>query len=177
MELGALVCSPREPNCAACPASDFCRAYQEGSQLRIPQPKQKVVITHQTEASIAIRKGAQYLLRERTVGERWAGLWDFVRFEIEMDRGGSDLPAMIAIVAQKTGFLVDLEPQILELTHSVTRYRITLKCYVANLVQGKLTTGENWKWVPPAQFDRYPLSVTARQFAKRLQQSAIDESP
>lgn len=177
MELGALICAPREPDCAACPARVFCRAHREGSQLRIPQPKQKVVITHQTEASIAIRKGAHYLLRERKAGERWAGLWDFVRFEIEPDEAGSALPGMIEIVAEKTGFLVELEPQILELTHSVTRYRITLKCYVAKLIQGKLTTGQKWKWVPPAQFDQYPLSVTARQFAKRLQQFSISDLP
>jgi A/G-specific adenine glycosylase len=39
-------------------------------------------MTSVVEISIAICKNGRFLLRQRSPGERWAGLWDFVRFEI-----------------------------------------------------------------------------------------------
>ena len=36
MELGATVCLPREPRCAACPVAAFCRARAEGSTRQLP---------------------------------------------------------------------------------------------------------------------------------------------
>ncbi|MGZ5438479.1 MAG: A/G-specific adenine glycosylase, partial [Candidatus Aminicenantales bacterium] len=39
MELGALVCRSRSPQCLACPVRRFCRAAREGIQETIPLPK------------------------------------------------------------------------------------------------------------------------------------------
>jgi A/G-specific adenine glycosylase len=39
MELGALVCTPRRPACAACPWTASCRAHAEGLAERLPRPK------------------------------------------------------------------------------------------------------------------------------------------
>ena len=35
MELGSTVCTPLKPNCAACPVTETCRAYQEGYALAV----------------------------------------------------------------------------------------------------------------------------------------------
>jgi hypothetical protein len=53
--------------------------------------------------------------------------------------------------------------------HSVTRFRITLLCFVAEYVSGELSpaSGE-FRWVAPEQFGDYPLSVTGRKFARLL---------
>lgn len=42
MELGALVCIPKNPRCAACPIQKDCKAYLEGDPSKLPiQPKKK----------------------------------------------------------------------------------------------------------------------------------------
>ncbi|MGE5177485.1 MAG: A/G-specific adenine glycosylase [Bacteroidota bacterium] len=38
MELGALVCSPREPACGSCPAVPWCAAFRSGHPDRYPEP-------------------------------------------------------------------------------------------------------------------------------------------
>jgi len=167
MELGATVCSPKGPNCEHCPVSAFCRAFHDQSQATIPRLAKRAEITDVTEASIAVRKNQAYLLRRRTVGERWAGLWDFVRFELAT----ADAPQIVAAVQQRTGLNVDLGPQLAELKHGVTRYRITLKCFTAETISGALRTDEEWQWVKAASFHEYPLSVTGRKFAKLLAES------
>lgn len=83
MDLGSQVCTPVDPPCPHCPLMASCKAYEAGRQQEIPLEKKKVAPTDVVEVSVAIQKGGQYLLRQRREDERWAGLWDFVRFEIE----------------------------------------------------------------------------------------------
>lgn len=168
MELGATVCSPREPRCESCPISGHCASYLAGTQLEIPRPKERTVITDVTEVSVAVRHGSKYLLRRRSQNERWAGLWDFIRFEIDHELHERDRRQLMDGVLERSGLSVELGPQIAELKHGVTRYRITLKCVTANRLNGRLKSDEQWKWLKPAEFDDYPLSVTARQFAEKL---------
>src|SRR5205807_1808458 len=39
MELGALVCTPRSPQCLICPVRQHCEAFAAGAQQRIPAPR------------------------------------------------------------------------------------------------------------------------------------------
>ncbi len=173
MELGATLCSPREPNCAVCPVQVHCAAFHQGTQATIPRPKTKIAITEITEVSIAIQHRQQYLLRRRTAKERWAGLWDFVRFEINRDDQTVNVGQLIESVRERTGLSIEMGPLVAELKHAVTRYRITLKCFMAQRVKGSLTATDEWKWVKSADFTDYPLSVTAREFAERLQEDGV----
>ncbi|MFH0752965.1 MAG: A/G-specific adenine glycosylase, partial [Candidatus Omnitrophota bacterium] len=43
MELGAIICTPKEPRCNQCPVSSHCQAYKQGCQELIPEQK-KVVL-------------------------------------------------------------------------------------------------------------------------------------
>lgn len=175
MELGATICSPKAPRCQDCPVQTHCRAFQEGTQARIPRPATRPVITEVVEVSLAIQRGEQYLLRRCPAGERWAGLWDFVRFPLDEKlvakaaSRASLLHEQIVLTARdRSGLNIVLGPQLAELKHSVTRYRITLKCFTATAVTGKLLSDGEWLWVSPTDFDNYPLSVTGRKFAKLL---------
>ena len=190
MELGASVCSPKEPDCEHCPIHAHCRAFLEGTQATIPQPATRPAITDVVEVSVAVRRGKKFLLRRRPPGERWAGLWDFVRFSLPprmgiparpaLDRDskaakpdGQECPSadIVAAVREHTSLKVDLGPQLAELKHGVTRYRITLKCFTAEAVSGELRTDAEWQWVSSKDFGDYPLSVTGRKFAKLLTES------
>lgn len=167
MELGATVCSPKEPDCEHCPIHAHCRSFAEGTQSTIPRPASRPAITEVSEISVAVRRGKKLLLRRRPQGERWAGLWDFVRFALD----GSSPSEIVSAVEEQTALKVDLGPQLAELKHSVTRYRITLRCFVARIDSGELRSDVEWSWVAPQDLDRYPLSVTARKFAKLLTES------
>lgn len=41
LDLGATLCTPRQPDCANCPLTRYCVAYQEGRQQELPTPKPK----------------------------------------------------------------------------------------------------------------------------------------
>lgn len=78
MELGATVCLPAEPNCAACPVKSFCRTQGRHARRRRNRPQVK------RQASYALcRKEDSILLVKREQGERlMPGMWELPQVEL-----------------------------------------------------------------------------------------------
>lgn len=211
MDLGSLVCTPQNPNCEHCPVSAGCEAFLRQRQHLIPVPKARPEITPLTDVSIAVFSGTQVMIRQRTSGERWAGLWDFPRLTLE-EMSGSPHPAAVrkkadrqkelfpaqqkveveipeglspAVIPrlenylkEQAGIEASMQQLITEIRHSVTRYKIRLLCFVAQLepqsAQKKMLQLNNrpgeseYQWVSVKELESYPLSVTGRKFAKLL---------
>lgn len=168
MELGATVCTPVAPRCEECPASTVCRAFAAGTQQEIPVLTRRPEVTNVVEASVAVRRGTAFLLRRRSEKERWAGLWDFPRFPLgEAANNGELATSLTEGVAVQTGIQIAPGELLTEIEHSVTRYRITLRCFAADYRDGAVT-GPNLRWVEPADFSDYPLSVTGRKLARLI---------
>ena len=95
MDIGSQLCRPQEPTCEQCPLKNCCAAFAQGRQNELPHRKPRTPITEVDEICIVIRRKDKYLLRRRTETERWAGMWDFIRFEI--DESDSDLLPFVAL--------------------------------------------------------------------------------
>jgi len=57
MDLGATVCTPKSPDCTACPCADGCRAYAQGLVDVLPQRAEK--------PTKPTRRGIVYVVRRR----------------------------------------------------------------------------------------------------------------
>lgn len=171
MDVGATVCTPTNPRCPECPLKRWCAAFAAGNQAEIPRPAVRAAVTEVTDATVAIHHRGRYLLRQRAPAERWAGLWDFPRFTI------GDVSSLLSIVAEgvrdQTGLTIQLGDEIATFKHSVTRYRITLRCFTATVHSGRLHATDTLRWVTPVEFPEYPLSVTGRKFALRLRDGLL----
>jgi len=73
MELGALVCLPREPLCGACPVARQCEAHRRGTQAELPPKRPRGEVRRIRVVLLAIRKQGKILL---TPSERVRGFWD-----------------------------------------------------------------------------------------------------
>jgi len=183
MELGSQVCTPTEPECPKCPARSVCRAFAAGRQSEIPVAAPRQQITAIVEAAVAVRSGDQYLLRRNPEGQRWAGMWDFLRFPIEdadrhIPESGLDstrpVPSRLARQLERTsqdmaGIEIRANRFLTELRHGVTRYRIRLQCFLAETDASANRMADGFQWVHPDAFSDYPLSVTGRKLARLLE--------
>lgn len=75
MELGALVCTPKAPRCAACPVQDRCVAAANGATGEIPAPRRKTAQPRSAWADLAVWHGERLLLRRREPEGLLGGLW------------------------------------------------------------------------------------------------------
>ncbi len=73
MELGALVCLPREPLCGACPVARYCEAHRHGTQAELPLKRPRGEVARIRVVLLAIRKHGKILL---TPSRRVRGFWD-----------------------------------------------------------------------------------------------------
>ena len=186
MELGGTVCTVKAPACGECPVRDWCGAFAAGKQDVIPPPMVRPKVTDVTEATVAVRRAdGAVLIRRRGGDERWAGLWDFPRFEPPgeltadvppvgrqrslLDHDDAPLRAWLAEgVRDQTGVRCEVGDPVAEIRHGVTRFRIRLLGFAAERTGGRLRAGGDLRWVKPSDMTDVPLSKTGRQFAGRI---------
>ena len=168
MELGSLVCSPTNPRCDQCPVATLCITNELGLQESIPKSAKKVKFTDVSEVAVVVRKNEKVLLRRYAEGQRWAGLWDFPRFEIESEGPLFVRDELISKVQKQTGIAIRPGGLLKTIKHGVTRYRITLDCYEATFDSGRVTSTkeEPIRWVTTPELIDLPLSTTGRKIAK-----------
>ncbi|HEX5444077.1 MAG TPA: NUDIX domain-containing protein, partial [Pirellulales bacterium] len=165
MELGALVCKPRDANCGECPVRSLCPTHRLGWQRLVPMAKAPPRVEQVREAAVVVRRRGKVLLVERQPGERWAGLWDFPRFPFDGEGAG----ALIDGVAAAAGVICRPLQLLKTLKHSVTRFRITLDCHLADYVRlapKRRADLPKASWAPLDELESYPLSVTGRKLAR-----------
>lgn len=169
MELGATLCTPREPGCPRCPLLSHCRAATAGSQHEIPPPARRPELSRVVERAIVVRRRGQVLLMQHGPDERWAGLWNFLRFPDEEVRG--DLTGHLQ---QRFGLRAAVGDSFHTLTHGVTRYHITLHCHAARWQSGEPVEGTRpFRWVTLAELAQVPLPQSGRKLAQLLSAEGV----
>ena len=171
MELGSELCTPKTPNCAACPVAAYCAAKIQGRTAEIPLAAKKTNYTDLIETAVVVRRASKFLIRQCQPGERWAGLWDFPRFASPSASHESWLPAATKHLHNWLGIKVEPVSQLATTKHSVTRFRITLHVLDARWIAGCQTSdnsSDQVRWVTRTELHDLPLSVTGRKIAGLL---------
>ena len=145
MELGALVCTPKNPSCEHCPVSRLCRARLAGLQEKIPGKVSRLSYEDRTEFAMVIagRGGEQkqptYLLRPLPAGGRWAGLWDFPR---TTEASFESVVAATPHLSDLVGVAISPGPRLTTIRHAVTKYRISLHVHTAGIGDLQIAHGD-----------------------------------
>lgn len=76
MDLGATLCSRRQPDCANCPVQYGCQAYADGVVESYPEPKpRKPLPVRASTLMIIANDRGEILLQQRPPSGIWGGLW------------------------------------------------------------------------------------------------------
>jgi A/G-specific adenine glycosylase len=141
MELGALICTPRSPNCAACPVQKLCIARKENLQDQLPNLGKRPAATERHFTAFVVERNGKFLVRQRPAGVVNAHLWEFPNVEIpggpssrwrvpesNTKEHAGKMPALPV-----GGFRPTSTKPLCTIKHSITRYRITLEAWRAEL--------------------------------------------
>lgn len=77
MELGATVCTPRNPSCEKCPVQKMCLGFKKGTAENLPVKLKKMVYRQENSLCLIYRRQGKVFLRKRKADEILAGLWEF----------------------------------------------------------------------------------------------------
>lgn len=154
MELGALVCRSRSPQCLLCPVRAHCRAARDGTQEIIPRPKKPAV--EKIEVVVAVlEKNGRVLLQERPAGGLLAGLWEFPGGKVEP--GETLTAALRREVREELGVEIEGLRRLVTVRHAYTRFEATLHAYAGRIAGPFPAPAPNRKWVTLEGVRRYPL--------------------
>jgi A/G-specific adenine glycosylase len=149
MELGALICTPRTPQCDTCPLRRECKAAQTGTQSDYPTIPAKKALPKRERDVLLIQNDEGHILLARHSGERLLdGFWELPARE--------DFPLPYAPLKKKPCH-----------THhqTFTHFRQTLRVYTTRLIQSAHTLPENLLWTPiPSP---HPLTTATRQILSK----------
>ncbi len=134
MELGAMVCLPRDPHCGECPIAAHCEASRLGTENELPGKRTKPAAVHLKRILLVIHRGSKVLLAP---SGRVQGFWDLPE------------PFKGARIGARLG----------EFRHTITHrnYRFTVHEAV---VRGR---PKGFRWFSREEIDEIPLSTTARK--------------
>lgn len=78
MELGALVCTPKSPQCMLCPVNDYCRAFAEGLEEELPiKSKAKKQRRIPYVSLLIINDEGKVMIEQRPADGLLANMWQF----------------------------------------------------------------------------------------------------
>ena len=81
MDLGATLCSARNPACDRCPLAQVCVAYREGRPQAYPVKTRRLRRGTRRHALLWLEHGPQVWLVQRAPRGVWAGLWSLPEFD------------------------------------------------------------------------------------------------
>jgi A/G-specific adenine glycosylase len=171
MELGALICTPRQPKCALCPVQKHCVAFKTGRVEAIPNLGPRTSATARRFVAFVIERNGRFLARQRPAGVVNAHLWEFPNVEIDGD--GFDLKK---ITKQELGIAPDKLRKFCTIKHSITRYRITLEAYGGKMADKKTRRGPVGKWLTKNELAALAFASAHRKILERLTKEKAGDS-
>jgi len=166
MELGATVCTPRAPDCAACPWERACRARAAGNPEAYPA-KAPARATVEVERAVAVlRRRGDVLLVRRRDPKLLDGTWEFPGVEVPAGRSakrvlGGHLLATLGVRAR-------VGAELAAVRHAITHRRITVRGFLVEAdALPRARRGER-EWVRPGTIGERPVSSMTLKVARSL---------
>jgi A/G-specific adenine glycosylase len=166
MDLGAMVCLPREPRCPRCPVASRCAARRRGRVRRAVASKPAL---RKIDWPLAlIENNGKILLRRRPGGGILPGLWEIPGGERKKSETSR---AALRRHLDGAGDKVKPESIMGVIRHSITNRSIRAPVYRCAGALGAALPAPNWRWFRLASLGRHPLSALSLKAAKLLSQS------
>ena len=148
MELGATICTPRQPRCGACPVGDQCIARQElpdPSVLPRKQPRKQR--HHHHVAAGIVHKGNEMLIVQRPLDGLLGGLWEFPGGITKDGVDGEEF--LVRELKRALGIDIRVDRPLATVKHAFTHFEITLRGYFCTYLGGEARNreGNDCRWV------------------------------
>ncbi|MCP8970980.1 A/G-specific adenine glycosylase [Ectobacillus ponti] len=161
MELGALICIPKNPACLLCPVRQHCRAFHEGVQKELPvKSKAKDPVIVPLAAGILRAEDGRYVVNKRPSSGLLANMWEFPN--IELQEGVSKHKQQLSYYAkEKFGLAVEVDEFVGTVQHSFTHRTWDIFVFRGK-VKGEVRETDSLKLLTEEEFAEYTFSRSHR---------------
>lgn len=174
MELGAVICLPRNPLCATCPLSETCEANRLSIQPELPVRSPKKKIPHYDVTAGIIRKKNKFLITLRPPRGLLGGLWEFPGGK--QKTGESLENCLKREIREELSIDIQVNDLLISVKHAYTHFRITLYVFDCQYVSGKIRLQgcDDYRWITAAELDDYAFPGADRKVIQLLESKQGD---
>lgn len=168
MDLGALVCTPRQPACSTCPLREECQAYALGMVAEIPARRPRRPVPHYDVTAAVIWQGERVLLAQRFNDDMLGGLWEFPGGKCEAGESLTD--CLQREIREELALDIEVLAPLATIEHAYSHLRVTLHAFHCRPRHGapQAIGVQDWRWVSLDQLSQFPLSVADQRIAAQL---------
>ena len=175
MDLGALICLPKNPRCLICPLMKDCQARRHGTQAARPVKKPKKAVPHYIQAAAVIVKRIgnppheAVLLAQRPANGLLGGMWEFPNGRVAAGRDPARDLAKVIRSAYSLRLGAKRKVPLGVFRHAYTHFKVTVHAFACDA--DSRSGFQNMQWVALQDLDEYPMGRIDRQIAQALLQN------
>ncbi|GGB10252.1 A/G-specific adenine glycosylase [Macrococcus hajekii] len=160
MELGATVCTPRNPICMLCPVNMHCEAFEAGTVLERPVKIKKMTRKElRYKVMLIINDKGELLITQRPKTGLLGGMWQFPMFDEDMPM--EDIEAVLDMK------LMDKKEKFHTVTHGFTHLDWILDVYIARTTD---QPGHDFQFIAENEKENYTFPVSMSKIFSHYQQ-------
>ncbi len=168
MELGALVCSPKHPNCESCPVCTHCSSLKKNQVDHYPKRKKSKPVPVRRISAGIVKKNEKLLITKRKSEGLLGGLWEFPGGKVEERE--SSRAACIREIREETGLCVEIESKLTTISHAYTHFKIRMDVYYCRHKSGevRLNGPVDFKWIALEDIDNFAFPKANLKFISQI---------
>ncbi|MGD8260881.1 MAG: A/G-specific adenine glycosylase [Desulfobacterales bacterium] len=170
MELGALICRPRDPACEGCPLQKMCQAYRTDTVAEYPKRlKRRSTPRYQIAVGVVFKNSRVLITRRKTKG-LLGGLWEFPGGKIKANETAEN--ACVREIKEEVNIDVAVDRHLTQVKHAYTHFKITMDVFCCRYLSGrvKLNGPVDHRWIRLQQIDDFPVPKANHKFIPKLMQ-------
>jgi len=171
MDLGATLCTPKNPACLFCPWQTHCSAYRLNMQNDLPLSETRAPLPHkQIGVAVIWNEHRQVLIDRRRADGLLGGLWEFPGGKIEP--GETIAECIKREIQEEIGIDIIVGDRLMTIEHAYTHFRVTLNVHHCQYVTGEPQPIEcdEIRWVTVDELDQFPFPKANVQIINALKQ-------
>jgi A/G-specific adenine glycosylase len=167
MDLGAMICLPKNPRCETCPLKKECQAQKLGLQESRPVLKPKAEVPHYIHAAAImverISNSLYALLAKRPSRGLLGGLWEFPNVPVS----GDPTKELTKSIKSEYGIQIRKKESLGVIHHAYSHFTVEVHAFLCHPSKPIYET-ESLKWVKLTELNDYPMGKVDRQIARKL---------
>ncbi|QVL53054.1 MAG: 8-oxo-dGTP diphosphatase MutT [Cyanobium sp. M30B3] len=170
MDLGATVCTPRNPSCGRCPWQGHCAAYAAGYPAAYPVKDAPRELPFQVIGVGVVRNGAGEVLIDQRLNEGLlGGLWEFPGGKQEP--GEAIEATIVRELQEELAIEAEVGEELIVVDHAYSHKKLRFVVHLCTWLSGEPQplASQQVRWVRPEQLAEFPFpAANARIIAALL---------
>jgi A/G-specific adenine glycosylase len=166
MELGALICLPRNPLCDKCPLNALCYAYKNKMINLLPVKKSSGKTRERYFHYIHLSYHGNTFIHQRRQKDIWHLLFEFPLIETPQYIQPEKLPEVEEWKQLLSGTRYVIKSISQPFTHKLTHQTLKVLFYHVDINNSSKTLLENYLCIPENKINKYPVSKLTEKYLK-----------